>query len=273
MCNGGGSDKAAKEANKLEQQRQANIQKSIAAINQIYDYGANADKAAPLLTRLNQIQNPPTLVAAGLGASGHLETPSEKAAREAEIASITNQLNTYKSAAQQPYRDYSATVAQSLGQDLARQTEIAQRNVRFGLARSGLTGGSADVDANKDLQHQYDIGTLKASQKGQQAYNDLLSKDMQTKQQLIGLAQGGLDATSAQSQALEAIRGNIADAQAQATYQNLGDIFGGLGQSVLANKVAQGVQQGSALPPWAYAAYGGSTWNPARITTGVRTGG
>jgi len=61
----------------------------------------------------------------------------------------------------------------------------------FANARSGLTGGSAAIDNNQQLQKDYTQGLLQASQAAQTGTSALEQSDINAKNQLIGLAQQG----------------------------------------------------------------------------------
>lgn len=65
------------------------------------------------------------------------------------------------------------------------------RNLKFANARSGLTGGSAAVDSNTQLQKDYTQGLLQASQQAQSGQAALQQSDINSKNQLISLAQQG----------------------------------------------------------------------------------
>jgi hypothetical protein len=65
------------------------------------------------------------------------------------------------------------------------------RNLKFATARSGLTGGSAAVDSNTQLQKDYTQGLLQASQAAQGGKAALQQADVNSKNQLISLAQQG----------------------------------------------------------------------------------
>src|SRR5271169_615337 len=66
--------------------------------------------------------------------------------RQAQIDTYGNKLNDY----------YTGQVN--------NQEAINARNLKFAMARSGLTGGSASVDSNNQLQKDYTNGLLQASQ-------------------------------------------------------------------------------------------------------------
>lgn len=164
---GGGSQKAAKQANAAEQQRQANIASSTAKVNDIFNDPAR---------------------------TGQYD----------QLASDTTKF----------YRD-----------DLDKQQADATRNTKFSLARSGQIGGSLQADQNAKLGEDYLHGVVKASRLGQQAGANLQASDETSRANLIAMAQNGLDATTASSNAASALRSNLESGQAGATVGQLGDAF------------------------------------------------
>lgn len=164
---GGGSQKAAKQANAAEQQRQANIASSTAKVNDIFNDPAR---------------------------TGQYD----------QLASDTTKF----------YRD-----------DLDKQQADATRNTKFALARSGQIGGSVQADQNQKLGEDYLQGVIKASRLGQQAGANLRASDETSRANLIAMAQNGLDATTASSNAASALRSNLESGQAGATVNQLGDSF------------------------------------------------
>ncbi len=154
----------------------------------------------------------------------------QEAARQAGITNAVNQINSIYSSPQRQkqYTDFQDALQGYNMQQLNQQKVDADRNLNFAMARQGLTGGSADADASANLARSYNQGVLKSQQQAASAAANLQSADQQQKQQLIGLAQSGLDATSASNQALAGLQTNLQAAQAQAQAQGLGDMFSGL---------------------------------------------
>lgn len=134
------------------------------------------------------------------------------------------------------YTDISSAVKDTALRDLDRQyTQASQRN-KFGLARSGLLGGSVDAEAGGELQTLYGEGKLKASQAGMQAASDLRATDEKTRQNLISLAQSGIDTGTASSLAAGQM-GAAADlAKSQTQQASVGRLFDDLGQAYLINQ-------------------------------------
>lgn len=122
--------------------------------------------------------------------------------------------------------DFVNATRQYYQQDLDKQKAIADRSLKFALAKSGLTGGSEQVDQQEQLGEQYAKGQLQAEQKALGAGANLQDADEQARQRLIALATSGLDATNAATQSAEALRTDLQSARAQAQTDALGDVFG-----------------------------------------------
>ncbi|MFN6999482.1 MAG: ABC1 kinase family protein [Elioraea tepidiphila] len=91
---------------------------------------------------------------------------------------------------------------------LTQQQRDAERGTRFALARSGLSLGSADADAAAELQRLFNEGLLESERRAQSAGAQLKNADEQSRLSLIGMAQSGLDATTASQQALSQLQAN-----------------------------------------------------------------
>lgn len=165
---GGGSNRAANEANRMEQERQAQI--------------------AATQGRVNQIFNDPS--------------------RAADIS------------------DYVGAVREYFTDDLNRQKTDSDRQLRFALARGGLTGGSTQRDQQQRFAEDYGRGVLNIEQRALGAGADLEASDQDARARLIQLATSGLDATTAAQQASAAMRSNLQAGRSTAMAQGLGDMFG-----------------------------------------------
>lgn len=121
-------------------------------------------------------------------------------------------------------------------QDLNQQNADAQRQLKFALARSQVTGGSTQIDQQRRLGKDYQRGVLEVDRRARAAGADLQAADQDARARLIQLATSGLDATTAARQSAEALRTNLASQRASATAQGLGDIFVGVRPFVQNNR-------------------------------------
>jgi hypothetical protein len=172
------------------------------------------------------------------------------AANEEQQRSIQNAVQQINAAYSTPQRQaqYDTYGKNLLGYYTGQANEqeaTNARNLKFAMARSGLTGGSAAADANTTLAKDYSKALLAASQAAQGGKAALEQSDIQAKNQLIGLAQQGnftgtipSQITATQSASLDAAK-NYGRANA------LGDLFAGTAgiwqneQTAAANRRAQ----------------------------------
>lgn len=150
--------------------------------------------------------------------------------RQSQIASSVDAIN---SAYNNPRReadiqDFLGATRSFYGNELGRQKTIADRSTRFALARNGLTGGSAAIDANRTLGENYQQGVLQADRLAQGAAANLRTADEQARLNLIAQAQQGADMTTSASQAASALQNSLQAGNAGVKADALGDVFSGL---------------------------------------------
>ena len=160
--------------------------------------------------------------------------PTDKASRRAEQAETERQqqVTAATSAIERAFggrsgqiEDFASALRGEFRTEAERQKAIADRQLKFALARGGLTKGSADVDARVQLGDEFQRGNLKAENSVQAAIANLMSADESSKQNLISLAQGGAGITSSFQNAANALRANLQGARSASTAEGLGDIF------------------------------------------------
>lgn len=169
----------------------------------------------------------------------------QDAARQAGIQNAIGQINAIYNSPQrqQQYDDFQRAIQQRNLLQLNQQQTIANRNLNFAMARSGMTGGSADADSAATQERLYNEGLLKGQNAAMQAAASLRASDQQSKQNLIALAESGLDATNASNQALDSLRSNIQSSMAQSVAQDIGDAFAGLGSYFADSQRAKQMRQ------------------------------
>jgi hypothetical protein len=183
-------------------------------------------------------------------------------ARQASIAGTQARVNQ---AYESPQREadiqgYMGATRDYLGRDLNLQKTTNDRELKFALARGGLTGGSTQVDQQKVGARDYTRGLLNVEQKTQSAGADLRSQDQDARTRLISLATSGLDATSAASMAASSMRSALDSSRSTAAAQGLGDMFGSASKYYQSTKDAQMRRQGDQRAFGLYApspSYGG----------------
>jgi hypothetical protein len=161
------------------------------------------------------------------------------AAQQASITNAVNQINTAYSNPnrEQQYNAYGANLQNYYTGQVNNQEAINARNLKFAMARSGLSGGSAAVDSNTQLQKDYTQGLLQATQQATAGKTALEQSDIQAKNQMIGLAQQGNFTGQIPQQASLAMNANLGAAQNYGNANALGNAF----------QTTQGIAQNEAV--------------------------
>lgn len=172
------------------------------------------------------------------GDGGASQLRADEAARQAKVQAavdaINGQFNSPGRTAM--YTDIGGATRDVATTDLDKQFTQASKQNLFGLARAGLLGGSVDAEAGADLSQRYGEGKIKAEQAGVAAGADLKSVDEKTRQNLISLAQSGLDTGTAAQLAAGQSAAAADTARANAAGTTVGRLFDDLGQAYLQNK-------------------------------------
>jgi hypothetical protein len=169
-----------------------------------------------------------------------------EADRQSAIRRTQSQVNTVFNdpKRQADINDFVGATRDYYQQDLDRQKGNADRGLKFALARSGLTGGSTQVDQQQLMGEDYGRGLLQVEQKAQGAGASLSAADQDARARLISLATSGLDATTAAQQASAAMRSNLEAGKSEAQLGSLADSFGQTNSFLQAAKSARQFQQG-----------------------------
>jgi hypothetical protein len=183
---GGGNDKASKQAEQNERERQAKINDSVSRINAIFN------------------------------------DPSR----------------------QGQYDQLAGDTTAFLTGDIDRQKAVADRQLKFAMARNGQAGGSVQVDQNKRMGEDYLRAVIEAQRRGNAAGADLRAADEQSRGNLLGMAQAGLDATTAASQSANLLRNNLLSGKATSTAGGMADVFGGFADVYTKSQEAKGLRRG-----------------------------
>ena len=167
----------------------------------------------------------------GSGNDAADEAAAEEARRKAKLVEDQRRIEGIFSSPEreQQIEDFIGSQRGLLQSDLTREKEENDRQLKFALARSGLSGGSADVDQNKELSELFFRGVGEAERRAQNAGAELRSQDQSSKQQLFAQILGGADVTTASQNAAQMMRNNAALASQDATFGAFDTLFGGLG--------------------------------------------
>lgn len=167
----------------------------------------------------------------GGGDDAYQQMRADEEKRRAEIKAAQQRIEGIFSspARQQQYADYVTAQRGYLQNALDRSHKDNVLQTKFATARSGLSGGSVDVDRNRKLAELYLQGIAEAERKAQNSGAELMAQDQQAKQQLFSSILAGGDTTTAAQNAAQMIRTNSALAK-QDSYVNAFDsLFGGFG--------------------------------------------
>ena len=146
--------------------------------------------------------------------------------RKRQVAASTSAIDRAFGSRGGQLDDFVAALREQFGAEAGRQKTIADRTLKFSLARGGLTGGSAAADIGAQLGDEFQRGILKGERLSASALADLRSADEASRARLVALAQGGASVTSSATSAANALSSNIAGAKSSSGIESLGDIFG-----------------------------------------------
>jgi len=153
------------------------------------------------------------------------EAQQAEDARKRQVASATSAIDSAFGKRGSQLGDFAQALRGEFNTEALKQKAVADRQLKFALARGGLTKGSADVDANALLGEEFQKGLASGERGVQQALSDLAGADEASRQNLISLAQGGASVSSSAAAAANALRSNIQGARSSSVAEGLGDIF------------------------------------------------
>jgi hypothetical protein len=158
------------------------------------------------------------------------DAAKREAERQRQIAKTIGEIDaTYDSDARKAQiAQYGADLLNKLTGDVNERKVIADRDLKFALARSGQTGGSVAIDQNAQLGNDYQKAILDVARRSNAGMADLRGGDAQSRLQLISLAQQGLSSGSAAAQAAASMGASLDAARNASQNQQLGDLFTGV---------------------------------------------
>jgi hypothetical protein len=145
---------------------------------------------------------------------------------------------------------YKQIYDDSYGLQSSRLDENRQdtlRKLRFGLARGGLTGGSADVSAHGLEQREFGRALSDASTAAQGQADQVRANDEKTRLNLIAQMRAGLDSADAMQSALTQMADNANAARAQTRYDALDSYMGAVAPTINNFQVRSGQQAAQQL--------------------------
>jgi hypothetical protein len=232
-----GGDGGAGQMRADEQERQRKVQMAVDTVNAQFGHGSLAAPSreqftttAPALPTLPGFEDEMAMIGA--------QAPSSTF-DEAGFAAAMKQWQDSQGAGakrEAMYTDIQDATRDVATRDLDKQFTHASNQNLFGLARSGLLGGSVDAESGADLATRYGEGKIRATAAGQGAAADLRSVDEKTRQNLISLAQSGMDTGTAASMAAGQMAAAADTARATSQGASVGRLFDDMGQAYLANQ-------------------------------------
>jgi hypothetical protein len=170
---------------------------------------------------------------------------AEENARQAKIQAATDTINAKFNdpLRQQTYQEVGNAARDLNLRELQKVFSQYNKQNIFGLARSGLLGGSVDAESGADLQQRFGEGKIKAEKAGLDAQAQLRTQDEKSRQNLISLAQSGIDTGTASTMAANQLSSAADVARAGANTNTLAGLFDGLTQAYLARQQGQVMQQ------------------------------
>jgi hypothetical protein len=163
----------------------------------------------------------------GTGNSAANAQSAYNAQQQQQIQNSVNQINAAYSNPNRTnqYQAYDTNLQNYYTGQVNNQEAVNARNLKFAMARSGLTGGSAAVDSNTQLQKDYTQGLLQAAQAATAGTNALKQADVNSQNQLIGLAEAGNTTGQFPSQIAQSMQANLGAAQNYQNVNSLGNLF------------------------------------------------
>lgn len=154
------------------------------------------------------------------------DAAAAEAERQARISGNVRDINAAFAGRESQYADLGNALRERLNMQLGEQRKDATRQSKFALARSGLTGGSAAVDAGRTLARENQEGVLGVERQARAGVAGLRTEDENARTRLISLAQSGNDIGNAGAQSAAMLRANLGSAQNTGSINDLGEVFG-----------------------------------------------
>lgn len=245
----GGGDAGA-DARAQEAERQARITAATDRINQIFNGAQNVTKTRQVKGKMLTGEEAGQMYTFDQGDGTGYGFGGGKAATYAP--DTTETYTELETPAVNPrdklYADQRSAVYDINSQEVNRQAAEAERTNRFGLARAGLAGGSADIDGVSEINRRTNEGLLRAGGIADQSAADLKTADERTRSNLISMAQSGIDTGSASTMALNGLKVNADSVASQRSGSTVGGLFNDMSQAYLMNQQRQGMASGSQTP-------------------------
>ena len=155
------------------------------------------------------------------------QTAAVEADRDARTKLVRGQIDTVFDSPkrQAQHAQFGESLRGYLGSQLGRKQTDAVRNLKFALAKQGLTGGSVDVDSGRRLGEEFSDAAIGNERTVAGEVAQLRSQDEQQRNALKAMASSGMGLTEANRRASEAAQQGLATADYGARVKGIGDVF------------------------------------------------
>jgi hypothetical protein len=187
-------------------------------------------------------------------ATGNSAANAANAANAQQQAQIQNSINQINAAYSNPnrtnqYEAYNKNLSNYYTGQVNDQEATNARNLKFAMARSGLSGGSAAIDSNTQLQKDYTQGLLQASQQAQAGTSALEQSDTNAKNQMISMAQAGGSIGQIPGQVASQQQTSLNAAQNYGNANAINNLFAGT-QGIVNNEATAAAMRKSQTTPF-----------------------
>lgn len=240
MCGGGGGDPGA-EARRQEADRQARVSAATMSINNIFDNKVE---------KTREVANP---LKTSAPSGNFLQRPLQQVINAAQPNTVTEKYwvdGDPANSRDKLYANQRNSIYDLNKTDVDRQAAEAERANRFGLARSGLLGGSANIDSVADINRRTNEGLMKVGGIADQAAADLKTADERTRSTLLSMAQSGIDTGTAAQQALKGLEVNSSNAASARSNVTINKLFDDMSQAYLMRQMISAQNGGGQQSQW-----------------------
>jgi len=209
MSSGGGGDSGANQ--RAEEARKAALRQRIDSLYGIAPGGSRPAPVAPsggggfskVLSNAMNAQVPAQAAAYDANTAAASDAATQMADEQTKLADSTRGYYT---------------------DQLARSFGVAERNTRFNLARQGLMGGSSDVDANRELQTDQNLGATRIDEAARRVVSQLQGQREQERLNAVNLVNAGAGDDAVLS-AQAGLKNSLDNVSTQQKANLFGDLF------------------------------------------------
>ena len=165
------------------------------------------------------------------GRDKYYQTELAKLMNGVDMSKQSAEAKTNAAARQAGYNQIRSSNMAILQDDINRNRNDAARLLKFGLSRSGLSGGSVDIDENRNLTDANQRSIIQANQLSDNQVQQVRAKDESDYATAIQKIDAGLDADTAITTATQAVKNNRDQAISDPTSSSLNNLFASIGNA------------------------------------------